>query len=520
MFQVAGGFFLVCLGLLYYRHYSLYDSYDQGIFNQIFWNSSRGDLFQSSLSSALSSSVLQNHLPPAVSYLHLGQHVNFIFLLWLPLYILVPSPYTLITLQVLLITGAGVVLYWLGRVYLEPPLAGAMALSFYVAGTVLGPTLGNFQDLAPIPIIFFSLFLALEKGWWVAFWILVALGLGIREDAGVAMASLGLYLVVSRRHPLRGLVLASLSLAYVLFVTDWLMPHFSNDVTQRFILGRFGQYTQGQAVSPVQAIVDILTHPWILVADLLGNLPQKLRYLAAQWLPLAFVPAVAGPAWSLAGLPLLELLSMRGQMALDPTIRYALLPVPGLFYGTLLWWSRHQRTWPDRRKFWRLCWGVSLTLVLIANPHRTLSFLIPDSIHPWVYIPGPRQVQHARQVWPLLTQVPPGAAVAATTYLIPPLSGRRAAVRFPDFQQVVGDNSQVQEVDYILVDLWFLSRYQSAFRGDRYALDQSISLLGQLLREEKYGVQAQQDGVFLWQRGHVSQPEALAAWQHAVATFS
>ena len=112
--------FLACSLLLVYRHYSLYASYDQGIFNQIFWNTLHGRLFESSLSSMLSDQVLNQGDIPAVSYRHLGQHFNPIFLLWLPIYALFPSPITLSFIQVVLLTAAGLVLYLLARQHLFP----------------------------------------------------------------------------------------------------------------------------------------------------------------------------------------------------------------------------------------------------------------------------------------------------------------------------------------------------------------------------------------------------------------
>ncbi|MGL6280867.1 MAG: DUF2079 domain-containing protein, partial [Microcoleaceae cyanobacterium] len=54
---IAIAFFVITLGLNLHRYYSFYASYDQGIFNQVYWNSLHGNFFQSSLSSALSASV-------------------------------------------------------------------------------------------------------------------------------------------------------------------------------------------------------------------------------------------------------------------------------------------------------------------------------------------------------------------------------------------------------------------------------------------------------------------------------
>jgi hypothetical protein len=50
-------FFTITLLVTLNRYFSFFASYDQGIFNQVFWNGLHGRFFQSSLSSVLSSSL-------------------------------------------------------------------------------------------------------------------------------------------------------------------------------------------------------------------------------------------------------------------------------------------------------------------------------------------------------------------------------------------------------------------------------------------------------------------------------
>ncbi|HBY77500.1 MAG TPA: hypothetical protein DEG47_11000, partial [Cyanobacteria bacterium UBA11148] len=106
---IAAGliFFILTLILSLHRHYTFYSSYDQGIFNQVFWNGLHGRFFESSLSSQLSTNVVHQGEVPEVYYHRLGQHFTPALLLWLPLYALFPSPATLSVLQVTLVTAAG-----------------------------------------------------------------------------------------------------------------------------------------------------------------------------------------------------------------------------------------------------------------------------------------------------------------------------------------------------------------------------------------------------------------------------
>jgi len=73
---------------------------------------------------------------------------------------------------------------------------------------------------------------------------------------------------------------------------------------------------------------------------------------------------------------------------------------------------------------------------LSSNPNRSLSWLIPDGIRPWVYSTPWRPWQHEVKARSVLAAIPPGASVAASTPLIPPLADRERLVRFPDHAAV------------------------------------------------------------------------------------
>ena len=60
---------------------------------------------------------------PDVSYHRLGQHFTPALLLWLPIYYLFPHSATLTVLQTTFVTVAGLVLFALARIYLEPAIA-------------------------------------------------------------------------------------------------------------------------------------------------------------------------------------------------------------------------------------------------------------------------------------------------------------------------------------------------------------------------------------------------------------
>lgn len=264
----AIAFFVLGLVLTLHRYYSFYASFDQGIFNQVFWNNLHGRFFQSSLSSSLSTNVVHSGEVPDVFYRRLGQHFTPALLLWLPLYALFPYPATLTVLQVTLVTAAGLVLYALARHYLEPPLAAMITVSYYAAITVIGPTLSNFHDISQIPLFMFGLLLAMEKRQWWLFWLLAIFILAVREDSGVSLFGIGFYMVVSQRYPRIGLAVCSLSFGYMLVLTNLIMPLFSEDISRRFMIEQFGQYADGDEASTLDIIWGIVSNPWRLLLEL------------------------------------------------------------------------------------------------------------------------------------------------------------------------------------------------------------------------------------------------------------
>jgi len=516
---VAIAFFVLCLLFNLHRYYSFYASYDQGIFNQVFWNSMHGRFFQSSLSSALSTNVVHQGQVSEVYYHRLGQHFTPALLLWLPIYALFPSPIALTVLQVTLVTVAGLVLYILARQYLEPKLSAMISVSFYGANAVIGPTLANFHDICQIPLFVFSLLLAMEKRWWPLFWILAALILAVREDAGVVLFGVGFYLILSKRYPKIGLAVCTLSFAYMVALTNLIMPMFSEDISQRFMMERFGQYAEGNEASTLEILWGMISNPWRLVREIFTPFFATLKYLLGQWLPLAFVPAVAPASWIVAGFPLLKLFSAKGLSVLSITIRYAMTVVPGLFYGAILWWAKRESKIENSpvlsvkfQRFWVVCICLSLFFTFTSNPNRTFYFLVPDSVKPWVYVPAHQQWQHISQMRPLLEKIPDAASVAATTYIIPHLSSRRAILRFPRME-FRNDTKEVEKVQYIIVDLWRLNRYRVAFKSDRQRLETIVPRIEELYNSGEYGITNFRDGVVLLEKGVVSNLDAVARWQ-------
>jgi hypothetical protein len=135
-----------------------------------------------------------------------------------------------------------------------------------------------------------------------------------------------------------------------------------------------------------------------------------------------------------------------------------------------------------------------------------------------VYVSLPQQwarIPHIRQ---LLAKIPNDASVSATTYLIPHLSSRRAVIRLTGLE-FKNDRDEITKVDYVIADLWQLQKYKTAFKEDRRALTDIVTLINNVTSDREYGIIGFNNGVILLAKEATSQPEAFSAWNKYLNTI-
>ncbi len=509
---LAAIFFSVTLVLSVHRYLNLYATHDHGLFNQVFWNSIRGNWFQSTLSAGFSTAVEQGAAPD-VRYVHLGQHFVIDFLLWMPLYALFPFPLTLTVLQVVLMTAGGLVLYPLARHYLSVPLSLMIVASYYGANTIIGTTLDNFYEFCQLPLFLFSAFLAFEKKWWWLFWVMVALTLGVREEIGISLFGFGAYLALSRRAVRLGIGLCVLSFVYVVIVTTQIMPLFSPDNSMLYLGKYFDRFVDKPDPSTLEVLWAILSQPQAIAEIVFSDFNRRLRYILGLWLPLAFVPAIAPAAWAM-GFPYLFtlLIQMGNNIALSINTRYVLAIAPGLYYGAILWWARHPNAFRPRfRRIWIGCIILSLIFTITSNPHRSLYFLTPYRLHPLLYHWVGDRWHHSAQVFGVMGQIPPDASISTNTYSLPHLSGRRAIVRIPKVE-FMGDSREIVTVEYLLLDFWHFKQPTLVSPLDGGRFKEVIPVVDRLLERNTHGIATLQGEILLLKQGVTSSPEDLSRW--------
>mgnify|MGYP001207684037 FL=1 len=512
----AGLFLIVGCALQWWRLQSLTASMDQGILMQVLWNGLRGHPFESTLSSQLSTNVIHSGELPSLGYHRLGQHFTPILALWIPLVGLL-GKWALPMLQVVLITAAGLVLHRLATKHLKPELAAMVSIAFYCANAVIAPCmLANFTDLSQLPLCVFLLLLGLEQQ---QLWLTIAAALVIpliREDTGVVLMGIGLWLGLRRsgRWPLAA-TLILFGGGWVALTTNLLMPMFSADSSQRFMVENFGQYLEGRnQASSLEVLGLALRQPLILVRELVTPPGVTITYLIAQGLPLIMVPFLSIDSWLLMGLPLLGLMLAQGfNNPLSISIRYTYLVVPGLFAGAIFWWQERQALFESRRlrRIWAGALALSCFFTVTGNHNKSLSWIIPDSIQPWIYRNPMEQLRHGNKALDLIQRIPNGSRVAATTGLIPHLADREVLIRFPYHYQFQDKDGNPDFVDWVAVDMHNQKLFQT-YSKQRRGLLGNLRELDDLLNQG-YGVMAFDDDVVLLQRNASGDNEAQKAFE-------
>lgn len=184
--------------------------FDLGLYDNILWHTSRGDLLASSFIRGGS---------------HVSAHVDPILALIAPLYWFAPGSETALAVQSFWLATAAVPAWLLCRHHLGRPwLSVLFAATLLLYPAMHGANLYDFHSLTlAAPTVLWLLF-ALETRRWKLFGGALVLLLLTREDLSLLTCFVGAYAVLSGRARRVGLATIGLALAYFLFVKIVVMP--------------------------------------------------------------------------------------------------------------------------------------------------------------------------------------------------------------------------------------------------------------------------------------------------------
>lgn len=289
----------------------------------------------------------------------LGSHVDPLLMAFAPLQWVTTSPVPLLVAQALIVALGALPAFWLGRLWLrDDRLAVAAAAAYLLYVPLQWAVLTDFHAVTlAAPLLMYAIWAA-ETHRDVVLGVTAGLALMSKEQVGLSIAMLGLWIAIRHRRRIAGAVLAVSALAWTAIAVLVIIPAAGSGLPAPFA-ERYGKF----GATPAKAIVGAVTNPMDLITTLGGW--SRLSYLLILLLPLLLLP-LAAPLLAVCALPDL-LMNMLAEWWPNYSVEfhYAAVPSPYLIAAALLGLSHlreHGRP-PWLGRVARASGGMALALV-------------------------------------------------------------------------------------------------------------------------------------------------------------
>jgi len=404
------------------RHYQFQtQTWDMGVFIQMIWNTTQGRIFFTRIADAPN---------------HLGVHFTPILFLVVAGYYLFQSPYFLLLIQALALALGALPLYLLSKKILENKKTALVVTISYL----LYPSLHwvNVYDFHAIPFLIPLLlggFYFIEIKKWGTAIIFLILATLVKEDAILVVMITGLYLLIRpkaetphsgwTRERKIGTGVAITALIYFLIVIKIIMPALGGGLL------RFDRYADLGGSLP-EIVKNIATNPKLLFETII--IPQKIRYLALIFIPVAFLPFLAPRALILLVPGLAENLLTSYSFQFSNFYQYDAVLIAGMFIATVMGLKTIQNRWPKKEKL----------AVIVLSIGTLGAFFTNSPINP-VTVPKELFKQNAdwQTLREIINNIPDNASLTAPTTVVPHVSHR-------DYIYMI--NKEPFKTDIVLID--------------------------------------------------------------------
>lgn len=459
---------LLCLMLLFFvyftrlalrLHYGYATSgFDLGIMDQGTWLLSRFKVPYSTVNG--------HHM--------FGDHSSFILIALAPLYWVFPSAATLLVVNCLALFSAALPAFLIARRLLRSEwLALIVAAAYLLHPTITSNSLWQFHpDALLAPLLLWAVWFMLQQRW-RGFIVCIGLLLLVKEDSGAVALALGLY--VAWRYDRRvGMAVAAASFLWLIVVWGFVLPYFRQGLPD----AHSGRVPFGGVR---ETIVTGLKQPGEMLRHVTGE--GRAWYLFQLLLPFAFLPLVSPFALVAAGPVGFNLLSTHGYQH-QVGYHYS-ITVVAIFVVAAAMTLAAIRSAGRRRAVAGILFLLSLWMAYLWGPSAWSRE--PEAI-PEVHTARNAVLRKAEGM------IPPDAAVAANSFLVPHLSHRRYIYNLPTPFRVEywgdprADGKRLPEADLIEYVLTF----SDVSPKDRILLDS--------LRQEGFKTLLDREGVLLMYR--------------------
>jgi uncharacterized membrane protein len=390
--------------------------FDLGLYDQVFWNTTQGRWFESTMTQA-------NPVPHS----QLGDHFTPIFLAVLPFYYVYPHPETLLVIQTFVIALGAWPIYLLAKSKLPPGYPVLWVAVYFLFVPLAYMNLYDFHETAfSIAPLGFALYF-LERGKRLWFVVSLLVTFLVKEEMALIGAGFGLYVLLGKRDWKLGAAVLLGSIAAFEVVLQVAIPYFSGGRAFPYIADRYAAV----GGSPAGILRTAVTNP-LQIVRAVGQ-AKKIFFLIALFGPVLGLSAIAG--WS--GILVLPTLAYTLLSSYEPqfsfTSQYSAPLIPLIIGTSIIAIARV----PERARTF-VAAGVVASSLLFSWAYGDLPY---SRKFDWTLFQ--MQSRYASFV-PSLNQISPDARVSAENGFPSHLSGRRFIYDY-GFEGV-------QDADWVVLD--------------------------------------------------------------------
>jgi len=352
-----------------------------------------------------------------------------------------PTVTTLLVIQSLALAMGVVPIWRIARQVtdLRFGATAAVVFAYSMFSAVHNINLADFHpEVIALPALLWAMFYGLT-GRWFRFVMLVLVVMAARADLGLAIAGLGVLLVVEGRRRM-GWLTAIVGLGWALVAIFSIQPDLADGTAPQV-----AAFSDFGTESELDVLKGFITNPF----DFLGKLGSRDNFatIIALLAPVLFLPVVA-PRYLLPAVPLYALYLVADVPAGDLAEAPQAIPITAfIFVATLFALKRSgtvrvERVNVDRRLLWALVFTASVFFVRDSgsSPYE----------RPWSW--GSRdatdQARHAA-----VELIPDDGAVRASPRLLPLLFERERLFVLDTSADEPDEQAAIDRVDWLIVDL-------------------------------------------------------------------
>ncbi len=220
---------------------------------------------------------------------HFAVHISPIYYLLLPFFWIFPSPLTLQIGQAVLITSGIIPVVLIAKHYGLSGKVTILCAAIYAFYPALST--GCFYDIHEncfLPPLLLWMFCFFEKKRYIPMYIFALLTLTVKEDAAIYLIFFALYVVLSRKNYLHGVIIAAMAGAYFA-LSAYLLKTYGLGM----MVNRFDNLIYDKGDGLFGAIKTAFLNPGFLLTQLFTTSSgtwQKLQYFFQLMLPLGLLP--------------------------------------------------------------------------------------------------------------------------------------------------------------------------------------------------------------------------------------